>query len=548
MEERAHSVLNEKHNEHEETPQVMTIEPVPTPAAQTLSPAAVGEPRVGRDERDEGQKDDIRRRQSLAERMARLGGVRFGAPGAPGAPPVPKKRDSLPAAGTPAQDGSATPSSQEPSEEESEEASKSRRAAIAARLAGMGGMRFGMLPGPTPAPATPPPHIPSDQEGEEDVELVSPEMSSPSDEGVRVEAPEESEVEHIEGDESSSSTSPVMLPTPPPVRAAPSPPPLPPGRRPPVPAGLSPLARKPSIPPPPVPTASHPGSAVAADFLLVDEPVSSGSPKSVKRSSTGPLPARRSLPSPPLATPPPPPLATRPRSPPVMDLGASSQWELPNVPTAEPLEMSYDAEPTHSEDDAAYPPSISPQSPPPIPPAHSRPSSMTPAPRRQDSSSRRVYASAEDLVALYNRVGKHVFARAAALVEYSRKSVIGDGSGPGFVCTVLEQVPAAVILPDTDVDDAGRVEYGPVIYIQNGPSVQKRASDIMPGDIVTIRQAKFGGRKGLTGYSTTVEFVVGIVNEFEDKKGKAKVWQAALHANTYPVRLVSERRPFERVC
>jgi len=24
------------------------------------------------------------------------------------------------------------------------------------------------------------------------------------------------------------------------------------------------------------------------------------------------------------------------------------------------------------------------------------------------------------------------------------------------------------------------------------------------------------------------------VNEFEDKKGKVKVWQAALHANTYP--------------
>lgn len=265
---------------------------------------------------------------------------------------------------------------------------------------------------------------------------------------------------------------------------------------------------------------------------------------SLRRSSTGPAPARRSLPPPPVpsASPPPPPVPhhTRPQSPPaVADLSASSQWELPSIPTAEPVEMEEGeyGEPTHSEDDTAYPAPIQPQRhslppPPPPPPVRSRPSSLTPAPRG------RTYASADDLVALYNRVGKHVFARAAALVEYARKSIIGDGSSPGFVRTVLEQVPAAVLLPENvgDGDGAHQLEYGPVIYLQSGASVQKRASDIMPGDIVTISQAKFKGHKGLSGYSTTVDFVVGIVNEFEDKKGKLKVWQAALHANTYPVR------------
>ena len=55
---------------------------------------------------------------------------------------------------------------------------------------------------------------------------------------------------------------------------------------------------------------------------------------------------------------------------------------------------------------------------------------------------------------------------------------------------MLEQVIAAVTILDTEVNDAGQVEYGPIIYVRNGSSVQKRESDTMPGDIVTICQAK----------------------------------------------------------
>ncbi len=39
-------------------------------------------------------------------------------------------------------------------------------------------------------------------------------------------------------------------------------------------------------------------------------------------------------------------------------------------------------------------------------------------------------------------------------------------------------------------------EYGYLVYMQNGPAVQKRASDIMPGDIVEIHDAKLKGHKG----------------------------------------------------
>ncbi|KAF8301466.1 hypothetical protein DL93DRAFT_2038861, partial [Clavulina sp. PMI_390] len=140
-------------------------------------------------------------------------------------------------------------------------------------------------------------------------------------------------------------------------------------------------------------------------------------------------------------------------------------------------------------------------------------------------------------VALHNRVGKHVLARAAALVEYARKSVIGDGSASGFVQTVLEQVPAAhaaVMLPAASTSGrGGELEYGPLIYVQSGNAVQKKASDIMPGDIAVVTGAKLKGHKGLSSYSVQVEWAVGIVNEWEDKKGKLKLWQASVESVSY---------------
>lgn len=55
----------------------------------------------------------------------------------------------------------------------------------------------------------------------------------------------------------------------------------------------------------------------------------------------------------------------------------------------------------------------------------------------------------------------------------------------------------------------------------------------MPGDVVALYDAKLGGRKGLTSYHQEVggagEPLVGIVNEFEPKKSKIKVFQANQH-------------------
>ena len=158
---------------------------------------------------------------------------------------------------------------------------------------------------------------------------------------------------------------------------------------------------------------------------------------------------------------------------------------------------------------------------------------------------------------MYNRVGTQVLASAVELVEYSKKSIIGDGTSSGFVAAVLANahVEGANINPSFPVNDDAESEdeaaYGTLIYIQSGPQLLKRLADILPGDIVSLKDAVFKvHHKGLSlgigsiGHKAREkekgsggETGVGVVQEFDEKKRKVWVWRAVSSANTYPVRL-----------
>jgi hypothetical protein len=132
--------------------------------------------------------------------------------------------------------------------------------------------------------------------------------------------------------------------------------------------------------------------------------------------------------------------------------------------------------------------------------------------------------SADELVAIWGRVGVHLCEAATQLYEKSKKSLVGDGTYTGFVTAALNEVPNAARPPPP--------AWGYLVYSQSGGSVQKRASDIMPGDIVALFDAKLKGHKGLATYTQTVgagEPLVGIVSEFEPKKSKIRVFQANQH-------------------
>ena len=132
--------------------------------------------------------------------------------------------------------------------------------------------------------------------------------------------------------------------------------------------------------------------------------------------------------------------------------------------------------------------------------------------------------TAEDrLKTIWRRVGARVVVVAAELFEESRKTLVGDGTYAGFVSTVLDRVPTASTVSEEDGS------FGYPIYVQTGPKVTRRAADIKPGDIITLREAKLKGYKGIKPYDQTVGKgtpVVAIVAEYRSRKSTVKAYQA----------------------
>ncbi|KAJ4476642.1 hypothetical protein J3R30DRAFT_3291861 [Lentinula aciculospora] len=200
----------------------------------------------------------------------------------------------------------------------------------------------------------------------------------------------------------------------------------------------------------------------------------------------------------------------------------SSQWEMPSIPSVDFGEHT-DLSLSWTDDIASSISSTLPSA----EPSTNRPTQ----PIAVD-----VVLSPDDLVSVWGRVGVQVCEVATTLFEKSKKTLIGDGTYQGFIDATLKEVPNAAPL-------SGQ-EYGYLVYMQSGALVQKRASEILPGDIVWMHEAKFKGHKGLQTYSQAVgsgEPLVGVVGEFEAKKFKIRVFQANQHVGQQTVETVSYR-------
>ncbi|GAB1520668.1 hypothetical protein RhiTH_003753 [Rhizoctonia solani] len=501
------------------------------------------------EEEEQGETEEQARRRTIAQRMAKLGGIKFGLPGvAP--PPVPRRQptnppeeeenkestetDDTPA---PAPTGPVSEEAQ-PVDDGSEESERARKERIAAKMAAMGGMRFGMLPpgaggplgrpppppsaapppppsaGPPPPPTAVPPPVPSaapprppssappppafippppppvptkaksPERGASEVDdfATVSEGQSLEEEGVHVEA-EVSEPEQLGMPEEDDE------PTPPP-------PPRPANRPPPVPRATSPPSRNPPRAP-----GSRQNSvdlnSQPQGFTMVEAPGD-------ESEADGPPPPPRP------STRPPPPPSSRPPPPPPEE----SDFEHAGVD-------EYMTRSLVSEDETNYPTGqgasarTSRELPIPPRPAVIRPSAAPPPGHEPDS---------DMLMVLWGKVGVQITQSALTLAERGRRSIVGDGTSTGFVTAVL-----------AGVDSAYKGSYGWPVFAQNGGTVQRRSSDIMPGDIIVMTDIKLKGHKGLQAYSTHVSGeLVGVVSEFEAKKHKVKVWQPALQPNTYP--------------
>ncbi|KAH9168717.1 hypothetical protein EDB89DRAFT_1562439 [Lactarius sanguifluus] len=510
---------------------------------------------------NEAEDDDgLKRRRTIAERMAKLGGIKFGAP-----PPIPRVQPSTSAAPTEelSTDGGVQSSGQsvpeepgEPSEETEAEDEQARRQRIAAKLAGMGGMRFGMLPiqpgmvvgsPPPPPPVStrreeeatprepprtiPPPPEPVALQSESDYEYEHP---SSSDDGVHVEA-EESELEEVYHEDledeygvqevEDEDDEPLPPPPPPPRSTRPlipsaRPPPIPPAVRRPsteqVPSTPPPRTGSvdtlTSIPRPPVRQAT-------SDFVMVE-------PEDAQL-----VPARRG-----------PPPRSAPPVPESLEPASTGQWELPSIPSGS-LDFGDSGATSDlsasrwSEDSTSYPsPAPRSSAPPPAPPP-------TAVPPRLSVEQPRAYAgvparmSVDELRAVWGRVGVHVAEAAGALLERSKHKLVGNGSYEGFVAEALAEVPNALA-------SYGPGEYGFLVYAQTAAQVHTRLADIMPGDVVVLDGARFKGHKGLHTYSMSAGEsapCMGVVSEFDPKKLKLRALQANQRVGQATVESVSYR-------
>ena len=465
----------------------------------------------------------MKRRKTIAERMAKLGGIRLGAP-----PQIPRVQPSVSEeVGTDrGVESSGQPASEEPGEqpeETEEEDEQARRQRIAAKLAGMGGMRFGMLPvqpPPPPAPvrreeeATPrelprnilPPPAPVALPSESDYEYY--EHPSSSDDGEHVEA-EESELEEVRHEdledeydvEDVEEEMEVGIPPPPPPPRS-TRPPIPSARPPPVPSTPPPRSGSAdtltSIPRPPVRQAT-------SDFVLIEA------------EDAQPAPSARRGP-PPRTAPPVPELSE--------SVVATGPWELPSIPSSS-LEFGDGGATSDlsasmwSEDSTAYP-STAPRgsAPPTAPPPAVPPRLSLEQPRPLASAPARM--TVDELRTVWGRVGFHVAEAAGALLERSKHKLVGNGSYEGFVAEALAEVPNASAAQ-------GPGEYGFLVYAQTAAQVHTRLADIMPGDVVVLEGAKFKGHKGLHSYSMSAGEsapCMGVVSEFDPKKLKLRALQA----------------------
>jgi myosin tail region-interacting protein MTI1 len=482
------------------------------------------------------------RRRTIAERMAKLGGIKFGVPVTSRPSPIRKHSESREETETGGTENRQDPDMDPDSNQTPEETERARRAGIAARMAAMGGRGFGMYgagaastamsgsgtkvvvapshgpapnaslasPPPPPLPGArpkrhsrdgvahaitrPPPPAPTNdlETSESEVEMINPETE---EEGEMVEEVEDEEPELVET------------------------PPAPPNRsgRPPIPAASRPVLPPPSseFTGPPLSTGRsvHPPPSLQNDYEVVND--ESRANTTVPHASHS-----RSIP---------PPVAES-ASHPSMD--SSGQWELPNIPSGS-FDLGNYAKgsgatvgTSATENEASWTKVEQEES-----GARAKASTSNQPPSDPFIGPAPTPISSETLTSLAHRMGPTIVLSAQHIHEKSKKTVIGDGSSTAFLLTVL-----------SSVSGASTTSLGHLVYAQTGGAVQRRLGDIMAGDVVALYDARFKGHRGglgLAAYSVSwgskEEPVLGIITDFEGKKNKIKALAVNQHPNSYPV-------------
>ncbi|KAH9432640.1 hypothetical protein MCOR27_004342 [Pyricularia oryzae] len=118
----------------------------------------------------------------------------------------------------------------------------------------------------------------------------------------------------------------------------------------------------------------------------------------------------------------------------------------------------------------------------------------------------------------YERFGRQI----AEAVKGKKETVVGDGTPYGLVQELLRPHKDA-LLP------VGTRAYGALVYANMANASTTVNDEIRPGDIMSIRNAKFSGKHGALGHKYSMEVGrpdhVAIVAEWDGSKKKVRAWE-----------------------
>lgn len=118
----------------------------------------------------------------------------------------------------------------------------------------------------------------------------------------------------------------------------------------------------------------------------------------------------------------------------------------------------------------------------------------------------------------YDTFGRKISAAAIA----KKDQVVGDGSAPSFVLEMIRPLEDALWPISTR-------SYGALVYSNMANASTQQHDAIRPGDIITIRNAKFQGKHGPMHAKYSAEVGkpdhVGIVAEWDGTKKKVRAWE-----------------------
>ncbi|KAK1244553.1 hypothetical protein MKX07_003352 [Trichoderma sp. CBMAI-0711] len=118
----------------------------------------------------------------------------------------------------------------------------------------------------------------------------------------------------------------------------------------------------------------------------------------------------------------------------------------------------------------------------------------------------------------YDTFGRRIIAAASA----KKDQVVGDGTAASFVLEMIRPLEDALLPISTR-------SYGALVYANMANASTQQHDVIRPGDIITIRNAKFQGKHGPMHAKYTSEVGkpdhVGIVAEWDGTKKKVRAWE-----------------------